>query len=320
MDVAPRRDNKLKQRGNFEEENAWLQEWIHEELAHGEVWQNQYEALLGHQAQLCSLLQAKSFEPLEKKTRALQEELEEVQDALREFQNRSRQRQLRIHKQEKENQRMAETVKELEKKVFKQQLEEKSNKDILKELRTEGNELKRHLSEWEAKWQAKNDRIRQRQHQIEKLSTTIQGLSLKSQELHRNITLLEDSVMEAQQEVVLFQKELLSEQVGTSPGGVLLEERACDQMKRLPCLELNRISFKEQLPSWSFSFSCPLRPTLRDACGLLWALAKALFLILLLAVGFHFLQGWFSRQPCLQIYSAPLLYIQPKRLLPPLTS
>nr|XP_028569011.1 uncharacterized protein LOC114588183 isoform X2 [Podarcis muralis] len=294
MDVAPSQDKKLKQRGNFEKENAWLQEWIHEELAHGEVWQNQYEALLGHQAQLCSLLQAKSFEPLEKKTRALQEELEEAQDALREFQNRSRQRQLRIHKQQKENQRMAETVKELEK--------------------------KRHLSEWEAKWQAKNDRIRQRQHQIEKLSTTIQGLSLKSQELHRNIALLQDSVMEAQQEMALFQKELLSEQVGTSNGGFLLEERACDQMKRLPCLELNRISFKEQLPSWSFSCICPQRPTLRDACSLLWALAKALLLILLLAVGFHFLQGWFSSQPCLQIYSAPLLYIQPKRLLPPLTS
>ncbi|KAJ7316757.1 hypothetical protein JRQ81_002919 [Phrynocephalus forsythii] len=141
---------------NLEEENVWLQEWIHEELAHGEVWHKQYEALLERQARLGSLLQTKSsFKPLEKKTQALQEELEEAQEALRECQNRSRQRQLHIHKREKENQRMAETVKELEK--------------------------KRHLSEWEAMWQAKNDRIRQKQHQIEKLNTTIQGLSLRSQ-------------------------------------------------------------------------------------------------------------------------------------------
>ncbi|XP_061495760.1 coiled-coil domain-containing protein 150-like [Rhineura floridana] len=298
MDVALSGGNKLKQRGpgNFEEENAWLQEWIHEELAHGEVWQKQYEALLGHQAQLCSLLQAKSLRPLEKKTQGLQEELEEAQEALRECQNRNRQRQLHIHKQEKENQRMAETVKELEKKVFKQQLEEKSNKDILREMRTEGNELKRHLSEWEAKWQTKNDRIRQ--------------------ELHRNITLLEDRVMEAQQEVSLFQKEKHSGQAGmTSARGFLLEEQACDLMKRLPCLEFNRISFKDQLPSLF-----PLHPTVWDAWSLLWALAKALFLILLSVLVFCLFQGWFSSQPCVQLHSAPWLYIQPKRLLPPLAS
>ncbi|KAM3846209.1 uncharacterized protein M6D78_003588 isoform 7-T7 [Vipera latastei] len=83
-----------------------------------------------------------SFKPLEKKTRALQEELEEIQEVLQEYQNQSRQRQLHIHKQEKENQKMAEIVKELEKKVFKQQLDEQYNKDVLKELRSEGSELK----------------------------------------------------------------------------------------------------------------------------------------------------------------------------------
>ncbi|XP_063150469.1 uncharacterized protein LOC134490985 isoform X1 [Candoia aspera] len=183
MDMVLGQSNKLKQRGpgTFEDENAWLQEWIHEELAYGEVWQKQYEALLGHHAQLCSLLQPKSLKLLKKKTQALQEELEEAHGVLQECQNRSRQRQLHIHKREKENQRMAETVKELEQKVFKQQLEEKSNKDTLKMLRSEGNEMKRHLSEWEVKWQTKNDRNRQKQQHIEKLSTVIQGLSLKSQ-------------------------------------------------------------------------------------------------------------------------------------------
>ncbi|XP_063150470.1 uncharacterized protein LOC134490985 isoform X2 [Candoia aspera] len=163
MDMVLGQSNKLKQRGpgTFEDENAWLQEWIHEELAYGEVWQKQYEALLGHHAQLCSLLQPKSLKLLKKKTQALQEELEEAHGVLQECQNRSRQRQLHIHKREKENQRMAETVKELEQKVFKQQLEEKSNKDTLKMLRSEGNEMKRHLSEWEVKWQTKNDRNRQ---------------------------------------------------------------------------------------------------------------------------------------------------------------
>ncbi|KAH0628720.1 hypothetical protein JD844_010168 [Phrynosoma platyrhinos] len=110
MDVAHGQGNKLKQRssGSFEEENAWLQEWIHEELAHGEVWQKQYEILLEQQAQLSSLLQSKrpqltltlySLKPLEKKTQALQEELEEAQEVLRECRNRSRQRQQHIHKQ-----------------------------------------------------------------------------------------------------------------------------------------------------------------------------------------------------------------------------
>uniref|UniRef100_A0A6J0TMD6 KASH5-like coiled-coil domain-containing protein n=1 Tax=Pogona vitticeps TaxID=103695 RepID=A0A6J0TMD6_9SAUR len=298
---------------NLEGENAWLQEWIHEELAHGEVWQRQHEVLLGHQAQLCSLLQAKSFQPLEKKTQALQEELEEAQEALRECRNQSRQRQLHIHKREKENQKMTETVKELEKKVFKQQLEENSSKDILKELRTEGMELKRHLTEWEAKWQAKNERIRQKQNQIEKLNATIQGLSLRSQELHRNITLLEDRVVEAQQEAAFFQKEVLSE---APDGSFLWEERACDQMKRLPCLELSRIHFKEQLFP---SISLP-RPSLWVAWNLLWAAAKTLLLLLLLTLIVRFLGGLFSSRPCAHLQSAPLFYIQPKGLWPPLVS
>ncbi|XP_044299595.1 structural maintenance of chromosomes protein 2-like [Varanus komodoensis] len=317
MDVALGPGNTLKQGGpgNFEEENVWLQEWIHEELAQGEIWQKQYEALLGHQAQLCSLLQAKSLTALEKKTQTLQEELEETQEALREFQNRSRQRQLNINKQEKENKRMTETVKDLERKVFKQQLEEKSNKDILKELRTEGNELKRHLSEWEAKWQTKHDRIKQKQHRIEKLSSTIQQLSQRSQELHRNITLLEDSVTEVQHEEALFQKEVLSRQEESRSGGVLWEERACDQMKRLPCLEPGRIDSKDKL----LTISPPL-PTLQAAWNLLWASAKVLLVTLLLALVFRFLLGWLSSQPCPQLHSAPLLYIQPKRLLPPFSS
>ncbi|KAM6469014.1 uncharacterized protein PHA67_010458 isoform 1-T1 [Liasis olivaceus] len=313
MDVALGQSNKLKQRGpgNFEDENAWLQEWIHEELARGEICQKQYEALLGHHAQLCSLLQTKSLKPLEKKTQALQEELEETQEILQECQNRSRQRQLHIHKQEKENRRMAETVKDLEKKVFKQQLEEKSNKDTLKELRSEGNELKRHLSEWEAKWKTKNDRIRQKQQHIEKLSAVIQELSLKSQELHRSITFLEDNVVEAQQEIALFQRDALSGEMETTARGFLWEEQVCDQMKKLPCLELYRTNSKGHLPSISFP-----RPTLQAAWRLLWALAKVLLLILLLALAFF--HGWFSRQPCLQLHSTPLLYIQSKRLFPPL--
>ncbi|XP_034290365.1 uncharacterized protein LOC117675622 isoform X2 [Pantherophis guttatus] len=232
MNMALSRSSKLKQRspGNFEDENAWLQEWIHEELAHGEIWQKEYEALLRHQTQLCTLLQTKSLKPLEKKTRALQEELEEIQGVLQEYQNRSRQRQLHIHKQEKENQKMAEIVKELEKKVFKQQLDEQSNKDVLKELRSEGNELKRHLFEWEAQWQTMYDRIRQKQQHIEKLSTVIQGLSLKSQELHRHITFLEDNVVEVQQEIALLQKDALFGEMMTSAGGFLWEEQVCDQM------------------------------------------------------------------------------------------
>ncbi|XP_062827544.1 trichohyalin isoform X2 [Anolis carolinensis] len=306
--------NKLKQGspGNFEEENVWLQEWIHEELAHGEVWQKQYESLLGHQSQLCSLLQTKSLKPLEKKIQALQEELEEIQELLRKCQNRSRQRQQQIQKQEKENQRMAETVKELEKKVFKQQLEEKSSKDILKELRSEANEQKRHLAEWETKWQAKNERIKQKQHQIDKLNTTIQELSLTSQ-LHKSITVLENRVVEAQQEEALFQKEVLSGDAG-APDSILWEERACDQMKRLPYMGLKRINFKNKF----LSSMCLPRPTLWAAWSLLWALAKALLLMLLLAIVSHFMYGWFFGHPCTQITSTPLFYIKPIKQLPPL--
>ncbi|KAM3846204.1 uncharacterized protein M6D78_003588 isoform 2-T2 [Vipera latastei] len=251
-----------------------------------------------------------SFKPLEKKTRALQEELEEIQEVLQEYQNQSRQRQLHIHKQEKENQKMAEIVKELEKKVFKQQLDEQYNKDVLKELRSEGSELKRHLFEWEAKWQTKYERIRQKQQHIEKLSTVIQGLSLKSQELHRSITFLEDNVVEVQQEIALLQKDALSGEMVTSSRGFLWEEQ-----KRLPHLELYRITSKEYCSSVSF-----LRPTPQAAWRLLWALAKLLFLVLLLALPLHFFHGRYSRQPCLQLHSTPLLYIQSKRLFPPLAS
>ncbi|XP_026572619.1 uncharacterized protein LOC113446932 [Pseudonaja textilis] len=313
MNMALSRSSKLKQGspGNFEDENAWLQEWIHEELAHGEVWQKEYEALLRHQAQLCTLLQTKSLKPLEKKTQALQEELEEIQGVLQEYRNRSRQRQLHIQKQEKENQKMAEIVKELEKKVFKQQMDEQSNKDALKELRSEGNELKRHLFEWEAKWQTKYDRIRQKQQHIEKLSTVIQELSLKSQELHQNIIFLEDSVVEVQQEIALLQKDALSGEMVTSAGGFLWEEQVCDQMKRLPSLELYRSTSKEYCSSITFP-----RPTLRAAWRLLWASAKVLLLILLLVLPLHFFHGGYSRQPCLQLHSTPLLYLQSKRLFP----
>lgn len=183
MDVAPGGGNNLKQEdsGNFEEENVWLQEWIREELAHGEVWQRQYEELLGHQAQLFFLLQTKSLAALEKKTETLQEELEEAQEILQKYKNQSCQRQLQIQKQEKENQRMAATIKELEKKVFKQHLEEKSKDETLKELKMQSHELKRHLSEWQAKWQTKNDQNKQRHQQVEKLNNIIQGLSLKSE-------------------------------------------------------------------------------------------------------------------------------------------
>ncbi|KAL8164567.1 UNVERIFIED_CONTAM: hypothetical protein K2H54_053595 [Gekko kuhli] len=46
---------------SLEKGNACLQEWICEELAQGEVWQRQYEALLQHQTRLSASLQAKSI-------------------------------------------------------------------------------------------------------------------------------------------------------------------------------------------------------------------------------------------------------------------
>uniref|UniRef100_A0ACB8EMQ0 Uncharacterized protein n=1 Tax=Sphaerodactylus townsendi TaxID=933632 RepID=A0ACB8EMQ0_9SAUR len=84
---------------SFEKGNAWLQEWIREELAQGEAWQKQHETLLERQTWLCSLVRAKSLKPLEKKNWAWQKELEETQEALQECQSRRSQCRLQVHKQ-----------------------------------------------------------------------------------------------------------------------------------------------------------------------------------------------------------------------------
>ncbi|XP_054859844.1 uncharacterized protein LOC129346527 [Eublepharis macularius] len=190
--------------------NGWLQEWIHEELAKGEVWHTRYEMLLEEQTQLCSLQQAKSLKPLEKKIQALQKELEEVQESLQECWSRSCKYRLCIHKQ-----------------VVKRQLEEKSGNDRLKKMRTEDCKLKTQLL-------------------LENLSAPVQELSLMSQELQRYITLLEDDVMKAQLEADLFQKEVFFEPARTS---FLWDKRAPDWMKRFLYQEPERINTMKQLLS-----------------------------------------------------------------------
>ncbi|EMP37240.1 Deoxyribonuclease-2-alpha [Chelonia mydas] len=66
-----------------------------------------------------------------------------------------------IARQEKENQRLAETIQELEGKVSKQREWEKTHKQALQQLRVQEDELQRHLWDMEAKRRAKADRIRE---------------------------------------------------------------------------------------------------------------------------------------------------------------
>ncbi|XP_053869149.1 uncharacterized protein LOC128828475 [Malaclemys terrapin pileata] len=224
------------------EENARLQELIAEELAQAERWQGHYEGLLGHQARLHALLQAQSLESLEQAARALRDELEEAQGALREQQEQSRRR--HVHQREKENQRLAEIIQELE--------------------------GKRQLWDMEAKHQAKADRIREKQRHMEELSGTIHGLARRTQVLHGNISCWGDRVLEARQEAELFQREALYGPLGTPPCSLLWEERVRDQTEKLLCQESGASGPRGRLP-----------PRLRLAGQLFWALAKGLFLALL---------------------------------------
>ncbi|CAM4681968.1 unnamed protein product [Caretta caretta] len=121
----------------------------------------------------------RSLESLEQATRVLREELEEAQGALREWQEQNHQR--HIPQWEKENQRLAETIQELEGKVSKQREWEKTHKQALQQLRVQEDELQRHLWDMEAKRRAKADRIREKQRHMEELSGTIQGLSRRTQ-------------------------------------------------------------------------------------------------------------------------------------------
>ncbi|XP_077180564.1 uncharacterized protein LOC143831458 [Paroedura picta] len=150
---------EMGQYRSLEQSNARLQEWIREELAWGEAWQRQYEALVERQTRLGTLLQAKSLQALEQKAQARQQELEETQEAMREFCGRKSQCQLHLRKQEKENRRLAGSVTELESQVSKQRRKETSGKELLREMRAEGGQLKRHLSAWEAECRAEGTRV-----------------------------------------------------------------------------------------------------------------------------------------------------------------
>ncbi|XP_044850813.1 deoxyribonuclease-2-alpha isoform X3 [Mauremys mutica] len=208
------------------EENARLQELIVEELAQAERWQGHYEGLLGRQARLHTLLQAQSLESLEQAARALRDELEEAQGALRERQEQSRR--CHVHQREKENQRLAETIQELEGKVSKQRAWEKTHKQALQQLRVQGDELQRQLWDAEAKRQAKAERIRE--------------------VLHGNITCWGDRVLEARQEAELFQREAPYGPLGTPPGSRLWEERVRDQTEKLLCQESGASGPRGRLP------------------------------------------------------------------------
>ncbi|XP_044850814.1 deoxyribonuclease-2-alpha isoform X4 [Mauremys mutica] len=228
------------------EENARLQELIVEELAQAERWQGHYEGLLGRQARLHTLLQAQSLESLEQAARALRDELEEAQGALRERQEQSRR--CHVHQREKENQRLAETIQELEGKVSKQRAWEKTHKQALQQLRVQGDELQRQLWDAEAKRQAKAERIREKQRQVEELSGTIRGLARRIQVLHGNITCWGDRVLEARQEAELFQREAPYGPLGTPPGSRLWEERVRDQTEKLLCQESGASGPRGRLP------------------------------------------------------------------------
>ncbi|XP_073175289.1 uncharacterized protein [Lepidochelys kempii] len=219
----------------------------------------------------------RSLESLEQATRVLREELEEAQGALREWQEQNRQR--HIPQWEKENQRLAETIQELE--------------------------GKRHLWDMEAKRRAKADRIREKQRHMEELSGTIQGLSRRTQVLHRNISCWGDLVLEAQQEAELFQRKALYRLPGTPASNLLWEERLRDQTEKLLCQESGASGPRGRLP---------LR--LRLAGQLFWALAKALFLALLGPLVLGPLCALLSHQPC-PPPARPWLYMRPKEMQPP---
>nr|XP_025042802.1 golgin subfamily A member 6-like protein 7 isoform X3 [Pelodiscus sinensis] len=189
------------------EENARLRELIVEELARAERWQGHYEALLERQTWLRAQLRPQSLNALEQAARALREQLEEAQGAMREQQEQSRQRQHRIHRREKENQRLAGPIQELE--------------------------GKRQLWDMETKHQARANRIKETQQHVEELSRTIQELSRRTQVLHGNISCWAEQVTEAQQEAELFQSEVLHGPPRTQPGSLLWEERVWDQTEKL---------------------------------------------------------------------------------------
>ncbi|XP_067416449.1 paramyosin-like [Emydura macquarii macquarii] len=235
---------------SVEEENARLRERVAEELVQAERWQGRYVALLGRQARLRARLQAQSLKPLEQAARALREELEEAQGALWERQEQKGRRRRHVHQREKENQRLAETLQELEGKVSKQRQLEKTHKQNLQQLcgaggyrgrqcraelshglpgrRGAGEPLllhtspppllpERHLWDVEAQYQARADRIREKQRHIPELNLTVWGLSRRIQVLHGNISGWGDRVMEAQQEAELFQREALNSPQGPRP-------------------------------------------------------------------------------------------------------
>nr|XP_048688096.1 deoxyribonuclease-2-alpha isoform X6 [Caretta caretta] len=197
----------------------------------------------------------RSLESLEQATRVLREELEEAQGALREWQEQNHQR--HIPQWEKENQRLAETIQELEGKVSKQREWEKTHKQALQQLRVQEDELQRHLWDMEAKRRAKADRIREKQRHMEELSGTIQGLSRRTQVLHRNISCWGDLVLEAQQEAELFQRKALYRLPGTPASNLLWEERLRDQTEKLLCQESGASGPRGRLPLRFLAYKLP---------------------------------------------------------------
>ncbi|XP_075758511.1 deoxyribonuclease-2-alpha [Pelodiscus sinensis] len=174
--------------GSTAEENARLRELIAEELARAERWQGHYEALLERQTWLRAQLRPQSLSALEQAARALREQLEEALGAMREQQEQSRQRQHRIHRREKENQRLAGPIQELEGKVSEQRESEKTHKQALQQLLVQGDELQRQLWDMETKHQARANRIKETQQHVEELSRTIQELSRRTQVPERGAT------------------------------------------------------------------------------------------------------------------------------------
>ncbi|XP_074791778.1 uncharacterized protein LOC141975369 [Natator depressus] len=226
------------------------------------------------------------LESLEQATRVLREELEEAQGALREWQEQNRPRHIPQW-------------------VSKQREWEKTHKQALQQLRVQEDELQRHLWDMEAKRRAKADRIREKQRHMEELSGTIQGLSRRTQVLHRNISCWGDLVLEARQEAELFQRKALYRPHGTPASNLLWEERLRDQTEKLLCQESGASGPKGRLP-----------PRLRLAGQLFWALAKALFLALLGPLVLGPLCALLSRQPC-PPPAGPWLYMRPKEMRPP---
>nr|XP_048688092.1 deoxyribonuclease-2-alpha isoform X2 [Caretta caretta] len=180
----------------------------------------------------------RSLESLEQATRVLREELEEAQGALREWQEQNHQRHIPQW-------------------VSKQREWEKTHKQALQQLRVQEDELQRHLWDMEAKRRAKADRIREKQRHMEELSGTIQGLSRRTQVLHRNISCWGDLVLEAQQEAELFQRKALYRLPGTPASNLLWEERLRDQTEKLLCQESGASGPRGRLPLRFLAYKLP---------------------------------------------------------------